>query len=178
MMTKTKRPTKDRYFMNMAVDAAARATCDRKHVGAVIVSPEGDLLGSGYNGSIRKAAHCDDVGHQMEDGHCVRTVHAEANAIAQAAKNRGGTNGATLYTTASPCWQCFKLLANAGIKRIVFGEIYRDSSITRYAAEAGIELSHESPVPQRPSKADPGELDSPSDSGFDPSEPRKSVPPG
>ena len=74
------------YFMNIAHQAATRSTCDRKHVGAVIVRDK-TILSTGYNGSIRGMPHCDDVGHLMENGHCVATVHAEANAIIQAAKN-------------------------------------------------------------------------------------------
>ena len=76
----------DEYFMNIAREVATRSTCDRKYVGAVIVRDQ-SILATGYNGSIRGLAHCDDDGHLMEDGHCVRTVHAEANAIVQAARN-------------------------------------------------------------------------------------------
>ena len=74
------------YFMNIAAQVATRATCQRKHVGAVIVRDR-TILSTGYNGSIRGLPHCDDVGCVMEDGHCVSTVHAEANAILQAARN-------------------------------------------------------------------------------------------
>jgi hypothetical protein len=74
------------------------------------------------------------------DGHCERTVHAEANALMQAAKHGVRVNGATIYTTASPCYGCFKLIANAGVKRIVFGEMYRDQRIYSNAKAAGIEL--------------------------------------
>jgi dCMP deaminase len=125
--------------MGIARQVATRATCDRKHVGAVLVR-ERMILSTGYNGSIRGLPHCDEVGHMMENGHCVATVHAEANAILQAAKNGVGINGAALYTTASPCWPCFKLVANAGCQRIVFGEFYRDPRIFEYAAKLGIEL--------------------------------------
>jgi len=76
----------------------------------------------------------------MEDGHCVATVHAEANAIIQAAKNGTSIDGADIYTTASPCWPCFKLIANAGIKRIVYGEFYRDARIFDLSERLGIEL--------------------------------------
>jgi len=135
----------DDYFMNIATQVATRATCDRKHVGAVIVRDK-IILSTGYNGSIRNTPHCDEIGHLMamdpDRGmeSCVRTVHAEANAIAQAARNGVGINEATLYTTASPCWPCFKLIANSGIKKIVFGEMYRDERIHDFAKEAGIEL--------------------------------------
>ena len=127
------------YFMNIAHQAATRSTCDRKHVGAVIVRDK-TILSTGYNGSIRGMPHCSDVGHMMEDGHCIATIHAEANAIIQAAKNGVGIDGGELYTTASPCWQCFRLIANAGLKRVYFGEFYRDERSLRVAPMAGIEL--------------------------------------
>ena len=104
------------YFMNIARQAATRSTCDRKHVGAVIVRDR-TILSTGYNGSIRGMPHCDEVGHDMESGHCVGTIHAEANAIIQAAKNGVRLDDSEIYTTASPCWGCFKLIANSGIRR-------------------------------------------------------------
>ena len=125
--------------MQMAQHVASRATCDRKHVGAVIVRDR-TVLSTGYNGSIRGYDHCDDVGHLMENGHCVGTVHAEANAIIQAAKNGVAIDGAELYTTASPCWSCFKLLANAGIRRVYYGEFYRDERSLEVARRLGMEL--------------------------------------
>ena len=134
------------YFMNIARQAATRSTCDRKHVGAVIVRDR-TILSTGYNGSIRGLAHCDDVGHQMEGGHCVATVHAEANAILQAAKNGVRIDGAELYTTASPCWSCFKLIANAGIRTIYYGEFYRDTRSVEVAHTLGIDLIDLSAVP-------------------------------
>ena len=117
----------DHYFMAIARAVATRATCDRKHVGAVIVRDK-TILSTGYNGSMRGMPHCDDAGHMMEDGHCVRTLHAEVNAIIQAAKNGTAIDGATVYVTASPCWNCFKAICNAGMTRIVFGEFYRTSA--------------------------------------------------
>ena len=125
--------------MNIAREVSTRSTCDRKFVGAVVVRDRA-ILATGYNGSIRGLPHCDEVGHLMEDGHCVRTVHAEANAVVQAAKHGAGIDGATIYVTASPCWSCFRLVANAGIKRIVFGEFYRDEKIFSVAQAIGIEL--------------------------------------
>lgn len=127
------------YFMSIARQVATRSTCDRKHVGAVIVRDK-TILSTGYNGSIRGLAHCDEEGHLMEEGHCVRTVHAEANAIAQAARNGVAVEGAEIYITASPCWGCFRLLANSGIRRIYYGEFYRDVRIHDFALKAGIEL--------------------------------------
>jgi dCMP deaminase len=129
----------DEYFMRIAFQVATRATCDRKHVGAVVVRDR-MILSTGYNGSIRGLPHCTEAGHMMEGGHCVGTVHAEANAIIQAARNGVRIDGADIYTTASPCWSCFKLIANAGIDRIVYGQFYRDERIFEHARLAGIEL--------------------------------------
>jgi len=125
--------------MNLAVQAATRSTCPRKSVGAVVVRDKA-VLATGYNGSIRGLPHCSEVGCLMENGHCVRTVHAEANAILQAARHGVRIEGADLYVTASPCWDCFKLTANAGIRRVLYGDFYRDERITEYARAAGIEL--------------------------------------
>lgn len=125
--------------MNIATVVASRSTCSRKHVGAVIVRDR-SILATGYNGSIRGLPHCDEVGHMMEDGHCVRTVHAEVNAIAQAARNGVRVEGADLYVTASPCWACFRLIANAGLQAIHFGEFYRDPRIFETAAALGMRL--------------------------------------
>ena len=125
--------------MNIAHEVATRSTCDRKHVGAVIVNQK-TILSTGYNGSIRGLPHCDDAGHEMLDGHCIRTTHAEANAIAQAAKNGVAVNQSEIYVTASPCYNCFKLIANAGIKKIYYAEFYREERILSHAKQAGIEL--------------------------------------
>src|SRR5512141_644868 len=129
----------DGYFMEIARVVATRATCDRKHVGAVIVRDR-TILSTGYNGSIRGLPHCDEAGHMMEGGHCVATIHAETNAILQAAKNGVRIEGADIYSTASPCWNCFKMIANAGIRTIFYGEFYSDERIFRYAELAGIRL--------------------------------------
>lgn len=140
------RPNWNEYFMSIAQEVAKRATCDRKHVGAVIISQDKHILATGYNGSIPGTPHCDDAGHMLifdpntNRESCVRTVHAEANAIVQAAKNGSSIDGGIIYTTASPCWPCFKLIASSGIKRIVYGELYKDDRITQFAREAGIEL--------------------------------------
>lgn len=135
----TPRVSWDEYFMGIARQVSTRSTCSRKHVGAVIVKDR-MILATGYNGSMRGLDHCDDVGHLMEDGHCVRTVHAEANAIVQAARSGTSLDGAGIYVTASPCFQCFKLIANAGIVRIAFGEFYRDEKIFDFSQQLGVEL--------------------------------------
>lgn len=127
------------YFMRIAGEVATRATCDRRRVGAVIVRDR-MILSTGYNGSIRGMPHCDEVGHLMENDHCVATIHAEANAILQAARNGVRIEGAELYTTASPCWSCFKMVVNSGIRRIYYGAFYREGRIFDVAEQLGIEL--------------------------------------
>ena len=137
--TRSGRVDWDTYFMRIADEVSSRSTCDRKHVGAVIVRDR-NILSTGYNGSIAGMPHCDEVGHMMEGDHCVATIHAEAHAILQAAKNGAMINGASVYINASPCWNCFKMIANAGIKRVYFGEFYRDDRIFSIAQKLGIEL--------------------------------------
>lgn len=131
----------DDYFMSIAQVVATRSTCPRKYVGSLLVKNR-VILSTGYNGSIRGMPHCSDVGHMMEDGHCVATIHAEANAILQAARTGTVIEGATTYVTASPCWSCFKQLANAGVQRICYGEFYRDERIFDVAQKIHIELVH------------------------------------
>lgn len=129
----------NQYFMNIAEQVATRSTCSRKNVGAVIVRDK-TILSTGYNGSLRGAPHCDEAGHDMENDHCVRTVHAEANAVAQAAKHGVRIDESEIYVTASPCLTCFKLIANSGIRKIYYKEFYRDERITQYAHQAGVTL--------------------------------------
>lgn len=139
--TMAERASWDEYFMNIARVVSSRSTCDRKFVGAVIVRDK-TILSTGYNGSIRGMPHCSEVGHLMEDNHCVATIHAESNAILQAAKNGVSIDGSSIYVTASPCWSCFKQVANSGIRRIVFGEFYRDARIFDVAKKLNVELHH------------------------------------
>ena len=126
------RPSWDEYFMEIANTVAKRATCDRGRSGCVIARDK-QLLVTGYVGSPNGMAHCDDVGHQMkqmvhEDGtmtnHCVRTVHAEQNAICQAAKLGIALEGSTLYCKMTPCRTCAMLIINCGIKRVVCEKKY------------------------------------------------------
>ena len=131
----------EEYFMNIAKETATRSTCDRKHVGSVIVRDK-TILSTGYNGSIRGMPHCDEAGHLMENDHCVATIHAEANAVLQAAKNGVMIEGSEIFITASPCWTCFKMLANTGIKKVYYGEFYRDERIFEVAKKLDIELTH------------------------------------
>ena len=136
-----RRASWDEYFMDIAKVVSSRSTCSRKQVGAVIVRDR-TILSTGYNGSIRGMPHCDEVGHMLESDHCVATIHAEQNAIIHAAKNGVAIDGSDLYVTASPCWSCFKAIANAGVRRVVYGEFYRDARIFEVAARLGIELHH------------------------------------
>ena len=132
-MTKAhKRPSWDEYFMHMARTVAERATCDRGRSGCVIVKDK-QLLVSGYVGSAVGMPHCDEVGHLLktikhEDGtesqHCLRTVHAEQNAICQAAKLGIAIKDATIYCKMTPCRTCAMMLINAGIKRVVCEKRY------------------------------------------------------
>lgn len=122
----TERPGWDEYFMAMAVLASDRGTCDRLRVGAVLARGNNFVM-SGYNGAPSKLPHCDEVGHLMEGGHCVRTVHAEANAVALAARRGAATDGATLYVEWLPCVRCANLLINAGVVRVVYEKVYKNS---------------------------------------------------
>ena len=130
----------DCYFLEIARQAATRASCDRARVGCVLVVDR-QIIATGYNGSVSGDAHCDEVGHLMEEGHCRRTVHAEMNAVAQAAKRGVSINGARAYVTHFPCWDCFKVMVNAGVKSIVYDESYRINEWVVSTAEGlGIEL--------------------------------------
>ena len=130
---KNERPSWDDYFLELANAASNRATCDRGKSGCVIVRDK-QVLATGYVGSPAGLPHCDDVGHLMkkviqENGeiseHCVRTVHAEQNAICQAAKRGISIEGATIYTRMTPCRTCAMLLINCGIQRVVCERKYQ-----------------------------------------------------
>ena len=120
----------DNYFMMIAEQVATRGTCDRKQVGCILVRDK-RILATGYNGSISGTPHCDDVGHMMEEGHCVRTVHAEINALAQCAKYGTACDGATAYINTCPCWSCFKALINAGVKAIYYRDPYKPQNVDK-----------------------------------------------
>jgi dCMP deaminase len=136
------RPDWDSYFMKIAAAVSERSTCDRALVGCVLVLDK-RILTTGFNGSPAGQEHCDEIGHLMVDGHCVRTIHAETNAIIQAALHGISTRGAICYVTHLPCINCTKALINAGITRIVYGEAYRvDENAMMFLNAAEIELSH------------------------------------
>lgn len=105
--------------MQIARDVATRATCMRRHVGAVIVKDK-RILSTGYNGSPPGQKHCTEVGCLLEEGRCIRTLHAEQNAIIQAALHGVSTEGATLYATCRPCHVCARMIVGSGIRRVVF----------------------------------------------------------
>lgn len=111
--------------MKMAEVVSMRSSCDRAFVGCVLVSPEGYIMATGYNGGVAGLDNCTDSGHLMRDGHCIRTVHAEINALTQCAYRGVSTKGAKAYVTHFPCINCMKALMQAGIKGIWYKEAYR-----------------------------------------------------
>ncbi len=147
----SKRPSWDEYFMEIAIlIGKRRGTCDRGHAGCVITKNK-RIISTGYVGSPVGLPHCDDVGHEMNtvihpDGsksmHCIRTTHAEQNAIAQAARFGIPIDGATLYCKLTPCYTCAKIIINAGIKRVVCAQDYHAGGRTKEIfAEAGIRFN-------------------------------------
>ncbi len=139
MGTENHRPSWDKYFMDIALEVAKRSTCERAQVGAVIVK-EKRILTTGYNGSPRGLPHCYEVGCLMDNGHCVRTLHAEQNAIIQAALHGVITEGATIYVTHQPCFLCAKMIINAGLVRIVYDNEYPDDRSREFLEQAGVKL--------------------------------------
>jgi dCMP deaminase len=145
------RPSWDEYFLEVAHAIAKRATCDRGRSGCVIARNK-QLLVTGYVGAPAGLPHCDDAGHQIkkvvhEDGretsHCVRTVHAEQNAICQAAKLGVGLDGATLYCRMTPCRTCAMLIINCGISRVVCERKYHAGAESEELfRQAGVTLQY------------------------------------
>ena len=121
----------DEYFMAQSHLLSLRSTCSRLSVGATIVKDK-RIIAGGYNGSIKGDEHCIDVGCKVVEGHCVRTIHAEINAILQCSKFGVGTEGATIYVTHFPCLNCTKSIIQAGIKEICYANDYRNNE---YAQE-------------------------------------------
>ena len=115
----------DQYFMVQAALLASRSTCKRLSVGAVLVRDK-RIIAGGYNGAVSGDDHCIDEGCYLRDGHCVRTIHAEMNAILQCARFGMSTDGASLYVTDFPCLQCTKSLLQAGIKEINYIRNYHN----------------------------------------------------
>lgn len=148
-MSKYQRPSWDDYFMEVARTVAKRATCDRGRSGCVIVKDK-RILCTGYVGSPIGVDHCDEIGHEMletynEKGeksmHCIRTSHAEQNALAQAARFGTAIDGATLYCRMEPCYTCAKMIINSGLKRVVAEMRYHAADRTREVfKKAGVQL--------------------------------------
>jgi len=143
------RPSWDEYFLGIMNEVAKRATCERGRSGCVVAKNK-QILTTGYVGSPKGLPHCDDIGHHFketthEDGkktnHCVRTIHAEQNAICQAAKLGISLEGATLYCRMTPCFVCAKMIINSGIKRVVSQKRYHaDADTIEMFKQAGIEF--------------------------------------
>ena len=148
---KHQRPSWDQYFVEVSNAIAKRATCDRGRSGCVIAR-DSQLLVTGYVGSPIGLPHCDEVGHLMkkvthEDGsesqHCVRTVHAEQNALCQAAKLGVSVEGATIYTKMTPCLACAMMIINSGIKKVFSQKKYHAGAESEEMfKKAGVELEY------------------------------------
>lgn len=130
------------YFMAQTHLIALRSTCERLTVGATIVRDK-RIIAGGYNGSVSGSAHCIDEGCYVIDGHCVRTIHAEMNAILQCAKFGVGTDQAEIYVTHFPCLQCCKSIIQAGIKHVYYAKDYRNHPYAvELFKEAGVRTTH------------------------------------
>jgi dCMP deaminase len=144
-----KRPSWDEYFLAIARTVGTRGTCDRGRNGAVLVKNK-RILTTGYVGSPMGLPHCDDVGHLMSDEinpdgtvskHCIRTIHAEQNAILQAALHGVSAEDSTVYVKFEPCFTCAKMLINAGVKRVVCQKKYHAAKLTReFFKQAGVKV--------------------------------------
>ena len=124
----------DEYFMAQSHLLSLRSTCSRLSVGATIVKDK-RIVSGGYNGSIKGDEHCIDVGCKVVEGHCVRTIHAEINAILQCSRFGVGTEGATIYVTHFPCLNCTKSIIQAGRKEICYANDYRNNEYARELLE-------------------------------------------
>lgn len=131
----------DSYFVEITLAVSRRATCLRAQVGAIIVKDK-RILTTGYNGAPKGLPHCLDEGCEIVDGHCVRSLHAEQNAILQGALHGVSLQGGTIYTTHQPCATCAKMIINAGLARVVYAGLYPDELAMKYLKLAGIQVDH------------------------------------
>jgi dCMP deaminase len=138
-MADNKRPSWDEYFLKLAMLASERATCPRMHCGCVIVKDR-FVLATGYNGSLPGQPHCEDEGCLIVDNHCVRTNHAEINALVQGTKHGVNLVGSTAYITNMSCTTCAKALIAAGIKRVVVFSDFHDTLATQFYSDSGVEI--------------------------------------
>ena len=134
------RPKWDEYFLKLAMLVSERATCPRMHCGCVLVRDK-RILATGYNGSIPGDGHCEDEGCMIVDNHCVRTIHAEMNAILQCSIHGVSTQNATAYITNMPCTNCAKALIAAGIKEIIIFSDYHDTKAEEFFAKGNVKIS-------------------------------------
>ncbi|MFA6804978.1 MAG: cytidine/deoxycytidylate deaminase family protein [Candidatus Methanomethylophilaceae archaeon] len=147
MTLSMKRPSNDEYFMSMAYLVSSRSTCIRRKVGAIIVKDK-HILSTGYNGSPKGTRHCEELGCIREQlnipsgtrHELCRGVHAEQNAVAQAAYFGVSVNGGTVYCTTFPCSMCAKILINSGITEIVYDNGYMDELSKELLAETDIKI--------------------------------------
>lgn len=139
MTRKRNRPRWDEYFLKLAMLASERATCPRMHCGCVLVKNR-FVVATGYNGSLPGQQHCYDEGCILENGHCVRTLHAEMNALLQALKHGVSTVGATAYITTVSCTNCAKALVGAGIERVVVFSDFHDTRAEQIFIDSKIEF--------------------------------------
>lgn len=142
----SERPSWDSYFIQIAHLVATRATCPRRHVGAVIVRDR-RILATGYNGAPRGISHCPDQGEFndwplgcLRAGHCIRALHAEQNALLQAALIGIPCEGSSIYVTCQPCNTCAKMLINAGIRRVIYEGDYPDDFSLELFRESEMEV--------------------------------------
>jgi len=151
----SERPSWPEYFMTITRQVAERSTCPRAKVGAVIVRDK-NILATGYNGAPAGLPHCTDVGcllytsktpsGEVEEN-CYRTIHAEINAIAQAAKNGTSIRNADIYVTHTPCIHCFKVIINTGIQRVYYVKDYKRHTLTEILATTDVQLVQVAPPP-------------------------------
>ncbi|MFC6206153.1 ComE operon protein 2 [Levilactobacillus tongjiangensis] len=148
MIVKRERIPWDQYFMLQALVISTRSTCNRLSVGATIVRDK-RIIAAGYNGSVSGDDHCLDAGCYLVDGHCVRTIHAEMNAVLQCAKFGEATDGAEIYVTDFPCLQCTKMLLQAGIRKITYMRNYHnDPYAQKLIALKGVTLNQVTVEPE------------------------------
>ena len=133
------RPSWDEYFLKVAMLVSERSTCPRMHCGCVLVRDR-QILSTGYNGSIPGDGHCEDVGCKIVDNHCIRTIHAEMNAILQCSSHGVNTKDAVAYITNMACTNCAKALIAAGIKEIVIFSDYHDTHAEEFFAISKIPI--------------------------------------
>ncbi len=141
---KSKRPSWDEFWFTLALFYSTRGTCDRLRLACLLVDKNNRLIGAGYNGSLPGHPHCDQVGHLMVEGHCLRTLHAEVNAVLN---SKGDLEGATAYILGTPCLDCTKILLSKKVKRILFAKQYDNKergggNIFEFAKLSGAEIKH------------------------------------